>query len=198
MEPLRVLVVDDDYAVLELFVAYLRGRGLDVRGAEGVEAARDVLDAGVDVLVTELALPDGDGVELLREARLRGVASLVATAPGASEDIVQAFREGAGDVLLKPFRLRTLHDAVMAARTRTESRRAAARDRATRAWLERAVTVEDAAAVDGLGRMLVAMAREHFGVALRLEGASVGGLEGHEVLRPYARAWAQVCARVGR
>lgn len=198
MEPLRVLVVDDDYAVLELFVAYLRGRGLDVRGAEGVEAARDVLDAGVDVLVTELALPDGDGVELLREARLRGVASLVATAPGASEDVVQAFREGAGDVLLKPFRLRTLHDAVKAARARTDSRRAAARDRATRAWLERAVTVDDAAAVDALGRMLVAMAREHFGVTLHLEGAAVGGLEGHEVLRPYARAWAQVCARVGR
>ncbi len=114
MPALSVLVIDDELSVQELLSEYLRGRGHAVAVAASVTAAATALEEhAFDAVLTEMELPDGHGVEVLRLARPRGIPCLVVAAPVAAEDIVLAYREGASDVTLKPLRLRSLHDTLL-------------------------------------------------------------------------------------
>lgn len=111
MKPAHLLVVEDDPAQRTQLAGFLRELGHDVAEAEGVPAARSRLDAGgVDVVVTDLRVGDGDGVELLRWARERHplVDFIVVTAFGSVETAVEAMRLGAGDFLTKPIHLDVL------------------------------------------------------------------------------------------
>lgn len=118
---MRVLVVEDDDGVADAVV-----EALDAHGHTTVRAARaaDVWSRlrGVDVVLLDLGLPDGDGLDVLR--RLRRIAAtpvLVLTARDAERDVVRGLRTGADDYLVKPVRLREL-----LARVEAVSRRARA------------------------------------------------------------------------
>lgn len=152
--PIRLLVVDDEEPVQELLAEYLAGRGYHVVVRADGRSARAVLPEGFDLLVTDLKLPDAEGIELVHEADRLGVPALVMSGYATVENALAAVRAGAVDLLLKPFRLRDVHVAVQralqtVARRRRERRRIAVAD-----WLEGAVMVET---VEDLSRAAAAL-----------------------------------------
>ena len=99
-----VLVVDDEADLRELLALTLVRLGLDVDTAESVAAARARLSRQrYDLCLTDMRLPDGTGLELVREvAQASGPPIAVITAFGSAENAVAALKAGAFDYLTKP------------------------------------------------------------------------------------------------
>lgn len=114
----RVLLVEDDAALGELFADVLRERGHDVTLAPDVESAVASLRSNAfDVLVTDLRLPGASGLELLAWVKQEGLALrvVVASAFATVELTLHARRLGAREVLSKPVEPEALVAAVEAA-----------------------------------------------------------------------------------
>jgi two-component system, NtrC family, response regulator AtoC len=106
MSRTRVLFVDDQPRARQLFLRALDADRFDGRAAEGVVAAMAVLDHWrPEVIVTDLRMPEVDGLEGLARfrARVPDVPVVVVTAFGSVETAVEAMRRGAFDYLNKPF-----------------------------------------------------------------------------------------------
>lgn len=104
----RVLLVEDDAALLRLIRDELNTAGYGVEEAEGVEGARQHLaDTVFDLVITDLRLPDGTGHDVLAMALQANVrpACLVITAFGSVSDAVEALKQGADDFLTKPLEM---------------------------------------------------------------------------------------------
>ncbi len=105
-ECLRLLVVEDDTTLSKVIVRGLteEGHAVDPVGTvHGAEAALDVHD--YDLVVLDLGLPDGDGLDLCESIRARGTAVpiLMLTARDSLSDKVIGLDAGADDYLTKPF-----------------------------------------------------------------------------------------------
>ncbi len=101
----RILIVDDEAKLARLLGQMLEGHGHDVERAEGCRTALERIEAGRwDVVVTDLRMPDGDGMAVVRAARRTPSTEVVVmTAFASAETAVEAMREGAADYLIKPF-----------------------------------------------------------------------------------------------
>jgi DNA-binding response OmpR family regulator len=105
---MRLLVVEDNAKLAALLTKLLGDRAYAVDNVASIEEARAALGtAKYDLILLDLALPDGDGREILRALRGsgRGVPVLVATARADVTQRVKALDEGADDYLVKPFSL---------------------------------------------------------------------------------------------
>jgi two-component system KDP operon response regulator KdpE len=102
----RVLVVDDDPRLVRGLKIILRSAGYQVETADTIQAAAPMLAAHPpDVLVLDLVLPDGDGVEVCREVRRSSTLPiLIVSAIGDEREKTRALDAGADDYLPKPFR----------------------------------------------------------------------------------------------
>jgi two-component system response regulator HydG len=104
----RIVVVDDKLALAETLADGLADRGYAARALGSGRAALQALAAReIDLLVTDLRMPDVDGLALLDAARAPGldVPVLVMTAFGAIDSAVESIRRGAFHYLTKPFKL---------------------------------------------------------------------------------------------
>jgi two-component system response regulator PilR (NtrC family) len=112
-----VLVVDDEADLRELLSLTLVRLGLDVDTAESVAVARSMLARNRYALcLTDMRLPDGTGLELVREvAQIAGPPIAVITAYGSAENAVAALKAGAFDYLTKPVDLDQLRLLVRSA-----------------------------------------------------------------------------------
>lgn len=101
----RVLVVEDQKSLLRNLVRGLQEEGYEVASAASIGDALSSLAAQPDVMVLDLMLPDGSGLDLLRRLRGEGFRKpiLVLTAKDSIEDRVQGLDAGADDYLVKPF-----------------------------------------------------------------------------------------------
>ncbi len=101
----RVLVVDDEPAILRAVRINLAGHGFQVETAEtGQEALNRLASYRADLVLLDLGLPDMDGLEIIRQVRERSsVPILVLSVRGAERDKVAALNLGADDYLTKPF-----------------------------------------------------------------------------------------------
>src|SRR5207253_1592038 len=101
----RVLVVDDEPALLRAVGAALRARSYDVATAGTGQAAIDAIAlAPPDVVVLDLGLPDLDGIDVCRRVReWSDVPIVVLSAEGSEERKVLALDQGADDYVTKPF-----------------------------------------------------------------------------------------------
>jgi DNA-binding response OmpR family regulator len=108
-----VLVVEDDPGIATQLV---RGLSRDGYAVDHVTTGRDALDrADPDVILLDLGLPDGDGVDICRRLRQRSrVAIIVVTARGEEPERVLALDAGADDYLVKPFGLAELRARIRA------------------------------------------------------------------------------------
>ena len=107
----RTLVVDDEPKILRLVSNLLRESGYSVETGADLATARGLLDAEMyDLLVSDIRLPDGSGVDLLDYARQvsPGTQAILITAHGTISEAVRAMKLGATDYIQKPFDMETL------------------------------------------------------------------------------------------
>ena len=114
----RVLVVDDEPDLRTLYELTLLREGHQVQAAGTLAEAREQLAAReFDVLITDMRLPDGLGLELLRAlaAGQRRERCIMITAYGSAENAVEALKSGAFDYLTKPVDLKQFRAVVNSA-----------------------------------------------------------------------------------
>ncbi|MBI2153178.1 MAG: response regulator [Candidatus Rokubacteria bacterium] len=107
-QPLKVLIVEDERPVAEVFSDFLQSQGHQTLLAESAEAGLEILDRfHPDALILDLYLPGMSGVELLKVLRDRRPAlpSVVVSGIATEEEAGQCLRLGALDVLRKPVSL---------------------------------------------------------------------------------------------
>jgi two-component system NtrC family response regulator len=104
-EPSLVLLIEDDASLRTLLAEELEVDGYRVVCAESVaEGCRLGLESRPDLIVSDLRLPDGDGLVVLRELQAEGlsVPFVIITAFGTVDQAVEALQAGADDFLTKP------------------------------------------------------------------------------------------------
>jgi DNA-binding NtrC family response regulator len=114
----KILVVDDDTAMREMMALALRKEGFDVSVADTSSAARESLEnESFDLIVTDIYLGDGTGLDLLKESRRVQPSArvILVTAHGTVETAASAQRLGVFDYLAKPFEVESLVARVRAA-----------------------------------------------------------------------------------
>ncbi|KRT72036.1 MAG: sigma-54-dependent transcriptional response regulator [Candidatus Rokubacteria bacterium CSP1-6] len=124
--PERILVVDDEENMVHFLTKLLRAEGFVVEGTGTGEAALDRLrDAPFELVLTDLKLPDTDGIEILKAARELHPETVVVliTAHGTIESAIEAMRAGAYDYVTKPFRASEILQVVNKALERVRLRR---------------------------------------------------------------------------
>jgi two-component system response regulator PilR (NtrC family) len=102
----RILIVDDEQSMRELLAILLKKEGFLVATAGSrAEAAAALAGGAVDLVLTDVRLPDGDGLEILRHVKAAspGTVVIVMTAYGTAETAVAARKLGAEAYVLKPF-----------------------------------------------------------------------------------------------
>jgi DNA-binding response OmpR family regulator len=106
---MRVLLVEDDVRVAAAVASGLRKRGYEVDCAGSIAEALDAAPA--DIVLLDLGLPDGDGMDLCRSLRSRQpeVGIIAVTARGEERDRVNGLLTGADDYMVKPFSMAELH-----------------------------------------------------------------------------------------
>jgi EAL domain-containing protein (putative c-di-GMP-specific phosphodiesterase class I) len=114
----RVLLVDDDPAQLQGFSNCLRGRGFDITACLNGTLALEALGGEpFDVIVTDISLPDLDGLRLIREVRCRDldVPIVLITGQPAVDTAVRAVEYGAHRYLTKPVPVDSLVETIQRA-----------------------------------------------------------------------------------
>ena len=127
----RLLVVDDEPDLRTLYELTLLREGYDLETAACVEEAWQLLqEQHYSVLITDMRLPDGTGLDLLRriEAAGRPEKAIVITAYGSAENAVSALKAGAYDYLTKPVDLKQFRAVVASALRDAESQALLARE----------------------------------------------------------------------
>jgi len=103
---LKVLLIEDTASLRMVYRSVLIHAGAEVRAVAGAVEGRALFrDRPVPLVILDLTLPDGDGIELMQELRAvrQDVRFVVVTAHGGVGRAVQAMRAGAHDFLVKPF-----------------------------------------------------------------------------------------------
>ena len=100
----QILIIDDEESLANALVASVRRIGAEAHvAASAAQARRIFADQAIDLIVLDIGLPDGSGLDLLPDIRQTPV--LVITAHGNLENAVQARRRGAAEYMVKPLDL---------------------------------------------------------------------------------------------
>jgi DNA-binding response OmpR family regulator len=136
----RILTVEDDAAIRRGIVDALRYAGYEILEAGDARAGRELATkAQFDLLLLDLVLPLGDGLEILREVRRAQptLPVIILTARGDESDRVRGLHDGADDYVVKPFSVKEL-----LARVEAVLRRSAERPRQVRQVAVRGAVID--------------------------------------------------------
>ena len=106
--PIRILVVDDEESIRRLIEKELSSMRRSVRTADSARQAFELIEQQqFDVIVLDIRLPDGDGIELLEKFKqtIPDVEVILITGYGNVDNAVEAMKLGAYDYITKPFTL---------------------------------------------------------------------------------------------
>lgn len=108
-QKLRVLVVEDEALFARAVVKRLKKAGYECEHAETIQNGRAIAKQFLpDIVLLDMRLPDGNGLDLLSEFVAKGISVIVMTAFGELSDAVNAMKQGAIDYLKKPIDLEEL------------------------------------------------------------------------------------------
>jgi two-component system, NtrC family, response regulator PilR len=122
----RILVADDEWTAREMMQSVLLSQGFEVETAEdGAQAIAMLDERSFDLVITDLKMPNVDGIGVLEhiEGGKSGVIGIIATGFGTVESAVQAMKAGAYDYLTKPFHVDEIKHVVSKALEFRELRR---------------------------------------------------------------------------
>jgi len=110
LEHKHILVVDDESQITRVLRTSLSSHGYDIRVANDGETALEIMkDWSPDLVITDLAMPNMDGLELCRRLRLSTrIPIIVLSVRGEEKTKVQALDAGADDYVTKPFGIEEL------------------------------------------------------------------------------------------
>ncbi len=113
---MKILLVEDDVDLGVALEELLCREGYEVLKASDVRSAQGAMNHGIDLVMLDVTLPDGDGVTLCREWRREGVQTpiLFLTAKDEELDIVRGLDAGGNDYVTKPFRMQELLSRIRA------------------------------------------------------------------------------------
>lgn len=116
----RLLIIEDDKALSNGIAIALQNEETEISLCYDIKAAKDKLSKGAyDVIILDINLPDGNGLELLQNLKKTAEASVIMlTANDMETDIVTGLEMGADDYITKPFSL-----AILRARVHTQLRK---------------------------------------------------------------------------
>ncbi len=122
---MRILIVDDEPQITRVLRTTLQSNGHDVTVAkDGIEALDLFMKTQPELVITDLTMPNMDGIELTREIRQRSQIPIIVLSVRSQDAAkVAALDEGADDYITKPFSIQEL-----LARVRVQSRRMPAKD----------------------------------------------------------------------
>src|SRR5258708_7511390 len=109
--PGRLLIVDDELELMTVLCEMLNAQGYDSQGVTNANAALTLLkNQTFDILLTDLMMPEMDGLALLRAALEIDpyLVGIIMTGQGTVQTAVEAMKVGAFDYMLKPFKLKTI------------------------------------------------------------------------------------------
>ncbi|QJC22346.1 response regulator transcription factor [Arcanobacterium buesumense] len=169
----NVLIVEDDSAISAPLVRALSREGYDVTAVDTGQAAVNLVNTPIDLMVLDLGLPDMDGLDVARAARTAGQTFpiLILTARAEEVDMVVGLDAGADDYVTKPFRL-----AELLARVRALLRRSSAIDEPADTLQAQDVTIDIAAHrayIDGKELQLTGKEFELLTILIRSAGSVV-------------------------
>lgn len=120
----KILLIDDDEGVVWVVKKALEPLGYEVRAENTIEKGEKAVE-NYNLILLDMVLPDGNGIELLREIREKHPETLVIiiTAHGRMESAINAMKEGAYDYLEKPFDIEELIIVIKRAFTDISMRR---------------------------------------------------------------------------
>lgn len=105
----RILLVEDDPSIVFALEAFLRGEGFDTaHTASESEALALTEDGGFDLLLLDVSLYGGNGFNVCRAAKEKGLPVIFLTASADENSVVRGLDMGADDYIAKPFRPREL------------------------------------------------------------------------------------------
>ena len=113
MDKFRVLIVDDEDDFREAIIKRLRARKVDVEGADsGLKSLEMLANQEFDVIVLDVKMPGMDGIETLREIKLKKplVEVIMLTGHASVESGIQGMQLGAFDYVMKPVALDDMMD----------------------------------------------------------------------------------------
>jgi len=107
----RIMIVDDEAELMTALCEALAGQGYETTGfTTGADALKVLVEQDYDLLLTDLMMPEMDGIALLK-AGLEidpNLVCIIMTGHGTVQTAVEAMKKGAFDYILKPFKLNTL------------------------------------------------------------------------------------------
>lgn len=115
MGQLNLLIVDDEEMLVESLARFFKRKDFNVLTAYGVEEARKVIKENpIQILITDMRMPDGQGTEVIGLQRQLHPASVILCATGfAEEDTQTILSKGANHVVGKPFEKKALLDLIL-------------------------------------------------------------------------------------
>ncbi|RME03457.1 MAG: sigma-54-dependent Fis family transcriptional regulator [Planctomycetota bacterium] len=119
MQPLSVLIVDDEEDILRKMSLFLQEEGCRISTASSAKKALEILqEAKVDIVISDIRMPTMNGLELLSKIKEQYPQTevILMTGYGNMETVIQALRQGALDFLNKPVKLDQLRAALLRSR----------------------------------------------------------------------------------
>jgi len=111
----RILVVDDELLIRDLLYDFFSSRNYEIILAESGTKALDVLGAeDVDLILTDLKMPDMDGLEMIKKAGAvkNGTPVIIMTGFPSIESAIEALRLKVADYIIKPFNINRLFESI--------------------------------------------------------------------------------------
>jgi DNA-binding NtrC family response regulator len=177
LKDIRVLVVDDEDILAWSIDTELKALGAEVTSAGSVREALERFPAAApDLAITDLKLPDGNGLELLKKWRLEqpDMPVILITAHGAIDSAITALRLGAFDYLQKPFDMKGLLAAVRRAAEMAKLRQKVSTLTAAEAAAPELDIIGQSAAMRRLKEQLTRIAKSKANTALILGDSGTG------------------------